>query len=144
MDTLTFVTFAFSFFAGYLLSPFWVYGGLTCGSTAHESVAPCCDTAAWTGLISSDFSSRHLCHKINELTTDPRCPPGISALFGWMKMEHLITFLCFKHDHRQKSLLKVEFSINEIAKQVTWMWQQNPQPFQIFYLKMNWTRENRR
>lgn len=138
VDTLTFV-FSFELFACYSLRWFWVSGGPTCGSTAHESDAPCCDTAAWTGLTSSDFSSPHLCHKINELATNPTCPPGISTLFGWMKMDHLKTFLCFKHDHR----LKVEFSINEFAKQVTWMWQENRQSFQIFHLKINGTRENR-
>lgn len=143
VDTLTFV-FSFELFACYSFRPCRASGGPTCGSTAHVSVAPCCDTAAWTGLTSSDFSSRHLCHKINELATNPTCPPGISALFGWMKMDCLKTVLCFKRDHRQESLLKVEFSINEFAKQVSWMWQENHQSFHIFHLKINGTRENRR
>lgn len=141
VDTLTLV---FSkLFARYSLSPFWVSGGLTCGSTADESVAPCCDTRAWSGLISSDCSFRHLCHKINELVTDLTCPPGISALFGWMKLDHLKTFLCFKHDHRQDSPAESGIQHQWICK--TGYLNVTTKPSVISdLLKMIRTRENRR
>lgn len=89
-------------FACYLLNLFLVSGGLTCSSTAQKPVTPCCEaTADKLRLFFMPCLSQNqrTCYKSWQ-EKNSTCPPCLCRLFDLMKMEHLISFACFKCGHR--------------------------------------------